>query len=287
MSPRPSLRDHRQTIVFILLAVSSLVLLAFTSSDARSRQRDGVSAVGVVRAGAHAVVAFFRNTVNSINELSQLRERYQAATTELEGYRTVFRTIEELERENARLRELLDFQPPAEMAWVPAQVIGRDPTGTKSDLVINRGASHGVGVNSVVVGGRNADAPGLVGRVVRVSGNQAFVLPISDPISHVAVRSIESRYEGLISGRGSAPLWLQYVDKRASGAIAVGESIVTSGLGSVYPSGITVGVITEITSDPAALTLSITVEPVARLSQLEYLYVGVPITDVSEADDAP
>src|SRR5439155_1540820 len=106
--------------------------------------------------------------VHARGENAVLRERVQRLEQELDR-------LSEVEPENARLRQLLDFRQTLQGELLTARVIGRDATGLARTLTIDRGESAGV------ARGAAALAPaGVVGQVFLVSRHAARVLLVTD-----------------------------------------------------------------------------------------------------------
>lgn len=165
-----------------------------------------------------------------------------------------------------RLQKLLQFKKTTNWPVLPAQVIGRDPTGWFKSVIIDKGENSGLKVNMPVV-----DVRGVVGRLVSVSSNYAKVLLIIDQNSAVDSIIQGSRETGIVKGVSSKICKLAYVVKTVD--VRVGDMVVTSGLGRVYPKGLPVGKIVEVVEEPGALFKDIKVKPMVDFSKLEELLV--------------
>ena len=138
-------------------------------------------------------------------------------------------------------------------------------------VMLDKGRSSGIGPGWVAIQGG-----ALVGRVVDSTPGAAKVLLIVDPDSGVAVRHQADRFNGVLRGgnRGSARLArLEYVPRDQ--AVAVGDTLVTSGLDGLYPPGILVGHIREISGE-SPLTWKIAVQVAAEPGLLEELLLVPP-----------
>lgn len=153
------------------------------------------------------------------------------------------RALSETGRENLRLRQLLDFKQHSAFHVVTARVIGRDTSNWWKSLQIDRGSNDGLADNMAVL---NAD--GLIGKTISVTRSQARVLLITDSNCKVAGLLQDTRGPGVVSGVGTAfavspRLMMTYVNRDAR--VAPGESVITSGLGGVFPKGILIGATTR------------------------------------------
>jgi rod shape-determining protein MreC len=161
-----------------------------------------------------------------------------------------------------RLEELLQFKQSINESSLAARVIGLDPTGWFKSVIIDKGEDEGVRLDMSVV---NAD--GIVGRVVSVSQNYAKVLLIIDQNSAVDCLVQRSRERGIAVGLSTDICKLNYVQK--SGAVAVGDIIVSSGLADIFPKGLPVGEVVNVKDVPGELFKDIDIRPTVNFSKLE------------------
>lgn len=261
------------TVALVLLGVISA--LAGNSSQ-RIRPDEAVRGVfaGIQR-GFASVGQGVGNTVRSVGELRRVRAEYEALLDDIEQYERLEGTVEALERENDRLREQLGFAARTEEPSLAAQIIARESgTGFFSSLTINRGERHGVEVNQAVVAFVGGEE-GLVGRVERVSGGTAVIVPVFAPGSYIGARLERSRHVGLLQGSGDAvdALTLQFVPRDARNEIRYGDMVVTSGLNSIFPPEIPIGRVLRVSAPSWDISLVIEVDPVVDYSRLEYVFV--------------
>ena len=149
--------------------------------------------------------------------------------------------LEQLERENRRLRGLLDL-PAAQGRRLQAAVISREPGGGWQQLLLGKGSLQGVGVGDAVV------APGgLIGLVASTTPTTSTVRLLSDPSSRVGVWVGRSRHHGLLSGLGTGRPLLRFLEKDPD--VRPGDVIFTSPASTLVPPNLPVGVIQRIDAD--------------------------------------
>jgi len=165
-----------------------------------------------------------------------------------------------------RLQKLLQFKETINQRVLAAQVIGWDPTGWFKSVIIDKGRGSGLKVNMPVV-----NANGVVGRLVAVSNNYAKILLIIDQNSAVDCIIQRSRDNGIIKGVSSKICRLDYVLKTSD--VVVGDTVVTSGLGRVFPKGVPVGEVTEVKDLPGELFKDVKVVPMVDFTKLEELLI--------------
>jgi rod shape-determining protein MreC len=185
-------------------------------------------------------------------------------------------TVETLKMENSQYRErlsthkrltaLLQFEQATHHDVLAAQVIGLDPTGWFKSVIINKGETDGLELDMPVV-----DADGIVGRIVALSPKFAKVLLIIDQNSAIDCLVQRSRDRGIVKGLSREICEMDYMEK--SSDVAVGDIVVASGLGGVFPKGVPVGNVTNVKTLPGKLFMDIEIRPAADFSKLEEVLV--------------
>ena len=271
---------RRTGLTFLTLVLVSVALLI----------ADHVAGLGWARAAWNwATVPLQRGLSGSSTELSRLWERWQKAAQlqaeneqlkETIAYLTLEnRRYQEIQRENEQLRRLLSLQERyPDLVLLYAEVVGRDPSGLQQ--VIRVAWSAPAGKTVVVRKGMAVMAPaGLVGRVVRVYGNAADVLLITDVTSAVsAVVQNPDRPTGLVEGRWQAGsrLRMRFVPPEAH--VSEGDWVLTSGLQlppfqeEAVPAGLPIGQVLRV-SKTADLHQELELVPAADLDHLERVMI--------------
>ena len=242
------------------LAISSVVILiVIKSSGLTTSLRIRLTDL------ASPVLAAFRGAITASKRIlpfAALREENRL----LRGrYELLLRRAEELKAvadESERLKGLLGFTRAAPYKTIPAQVIGRDPTNWSNSIIIDKGSTHGVRQNRAVVSTR-----GLVGRTLEVGRLSSKVLLITDPGSKAGVVIERNRQGGILLGRPDGRCKMIYISLDSDAA--VGDKVMTAGLGSVFPKGIFVGEVVKVDKEPGRLYKYAIVEPAQDLSRLE------------------
>jgi rod shape-determining protein MreC len=176
-----------------------------------------------------------------------------------------------------RLQLLLGFKERFISKTVAAQVIGSSGSDQSRSVYIDKGARDGVQPDQPVI-----TADGVVGKVLRAYGSSplessgSLVLLINDPTSGVGVILEKSRLQGVLRGTPSGGVTIDKImnDEPAQ----VGERVLTSGGDQVFPKGIEVGTITQVTPGAESF-LNIRVKPAVALSKLEEVLVVTKIED--------
>jgi rod shape-determining protein MreC len=180
-------------------------------------------------------------------------------------------SAQEMVQENRRLQAVLGM--PAAPAGRPvlSLVIGKDATNWFRSLLIDRGSGDGLERNAPVI-----TPQGLVGRVVEVGPIASRVQLVTDPVSSVGALVQRTRVSGIAAGDGGSTLRLRYLPLMSD--VAVGDRVITSGMGGVFPKGLPLGTVAAVERRSGALFQEAVLEPAADLSRLEEVIVltGLP-----------
>jgi len=172
----------------------------------------------------------------------------------------------ELELSNTRLRSLLDFQKTITDKVIAAEVIGKDPSPWFKTIMINKGKDDGVKKGAAVV-----IPEGIVGQVTEVSAHNSKVLLIIDPNSAVDALVQRSRARGIIKGGFSDQCVFKYVLRKKG--IAVGDTVVSSGLDGVFLKGLPVGQVSGVVKPNSGIFQEVTVIPYVDFEKLEEVLI--------------
>ena len=214
-----------------------------------------------------------RQTINATRDfwtnyfyLVDVRRENGRLKQEMDSLKRENSQFKELLAAHERLRSLLQFKEVIQRPVVAAQVIGIDPTGWFKSVIIDKGKNAGLSWDMPVV-----NASGVVGRIVSVSNNYAKVLLIIDQNSAVDCLTQRSRDRGMVKGTSGQICKMDYMAKSSNAA--VGDLVVTSGLGGLFPKGLPVGEISEVKEGEAKLFKEIDVMPSVDFSKLEEVLV--------------
>ncbi|MDR0320273.1 MAG: rod shape-determining protein MreC [Treponema sp.] len=261
-------------VFFTLIIISTLLLLLSSRDFIFGVKNAGLSIFSGVRGGIYELSSFTSRTIMSIKELSNLRKDYADLLKQLDRFEELERSNAEIYQENIRLKEQLDFARTLRYRRIPAQISGRDPSNLFSAIVINKGSVAGVSNNMTVVAWQNG-TQALVGKVIQTGAYESLVMPVFDINSLVACRLSASRFEGIIEGQGNSetPLLMRFVPRRGRDEINIGDIIITSGMGGIFPPGINIGRVSGVNVLEYETTLEVEVIPMIDFSRLEYVFI--------------
>lgn len=170
--------------------------------------------------------------------------------------------------ENSRLRRMLDFDLQIPYRLVPAKVVGLKPTPHSKSVEINAGLTKGVNINMPVV-----TADGVVGKTITVSRNISIVQMLTDHNCRVSVIDQKTRAMGIVRWQGGR--LLEMGDVPINSQLTVGDTVISSGLGGIYPPGLMVGTVVFIQNKEGKLFKDVLVKPSVDFSSLEEVFVVI------------
>jgi rod shape-determining protein MreC len=197
--------------------------------------------------------------VNVRQENKRLSREIDSLKMENSRYRELLATYE-------RLRELFYVKEKINLPAIEAQVTGMDPSGLFKSIIISKGKAAGLRLDMPVIHTR-----GVVGRIVSLSKHYAKVLLIIDQNSAVDCLVQRSRARGMTKGLTGNICKLDYVAE--SSDVSVGDVVITSGLGGVFPKGLTIGHVSKINKASTDLFQDIEITPAVDFSKLEEVLV--------------
>jgi rod shape-determining protein MreC len=201
--------------------------------------------------------------------LWSLREQNEALRRRLADLEDLSRQALELDLANRRLGELLELRAAWPEGTIAARVVGRSPSAVVRTVVLDKGEEHGVRKGMAVL------APdGVVGQVVAVSTHAARVMLIADANSGIDVLVQRSRVQGIATGAVENSCTLKYVQRGSD--VAVGDTVITSGLDGIFPKGHPVGTITRVDARESRMFQEVEVKLSADLTRVEEVLVVPP-----------
>jgi rod shape-determining protein MreC len=211
---------------------------------------------------------FFEHYVMNINA-SQDNTQLQKEISDLKNQ--VF-SYDQVAKENKRLKELLQFGGEIDLQKVLAQIIAWDANSDFKVLRINKGKADGIELQSSVV-----TSVGLVGYIFRLTDHYADIITVLDPNNRVDALVERTRSHGIVEGYSRNRAVMKYL--AGTEPVILGDLVLSSGLGNIYPKGLKIGKITKVERESYGITQTIEIEPVVNFSTLEEVVVLVGSKD--------
>ena len=189
--------------------------------------------------------------------------------------------LRELDDENRRLRSILAYEAPPRYRATPARVVGLDLDPVRGLAWIGAGSRDGIRGGEPVL-----TTDGLVGLVESAGGRRSRISLLRNLETPVGVRDTRSRVVGVLRwDPGEGVLRVDYVPKQAD--VAPGDTLVSSGLGGVFPPGLPVGEVSSVSDPPDRLLRDIAVRPFTSFFTLQEVFVLLPADAVADSGWAP
>lgn len=253
------MRNQKSVVLKVLIVIALVVFLAINSASPTSAFR--ISLLDLFSSPLK-VLSQTGEFLSSIVPFHSLREENKTLRDRINILNRKIETYKVIQDENDRLKNLLNFRKNVPYAVLPAQIIGRDPSNWSNSIIIDKGLSQGISRNKAVI-----STKGLVGRVVELGKRSAKVLLITDPNSKVGVIIQRNRQGGILVGSPDGKCRMIYIALDSD--VAVGDRVLTAGLGSVFPKDILVGEVASVDKEPGRLYKYAVIKTAEDLSKLE------------------
>jgi rod shape-determining protein MreC len=268
---------RRRGIAFIVLLLTSVLLMAFSANPGVRDVQNGISfAFRPIQGALHDAANGIASMAAAIVEIDRLRVDNAALHAENDRLVAENARLQEIKRENDQLTALLQLRAGFDYKTTAAAVIGRESSEFRRLVVLDKGTNAGIAVGDVAVAAGGA----LAGRVTEVGPDSAKVVLLTDSTSTVIGQMTSNAATGEVVGQLGGVLIMQQID--AGETITRGDEVVTagielgSGVRSPYPKGLLVGQVIDFRRDANAVVQTAYLEPAAQLDKLELLLV---ITD--------
>lgn len=252
------------TLRTILLVVVSIVVMV---ADHRWQHLE------TVRGNIESYIIYpLRYTINLPSQFIQwsdesltaredlLEEKHKLEERQLRA-RVSLQKLSVLEKENARLREMLSAQIKIGERVLVAEILSIDLDPYKQQVILNKGRKHGVYIGQSII-----DAHGVMGQIVHLGEYSSTALLVSDPSHAIPVQANRSGLRSTAFGTGNSQLLeLRYIPHNAN--LKIGDQIFSSGLGGRFPPNYPVGRIVSIDRPTGESFSTVLAEPVAHLDR--------------------
>jgi len=195
----------------------------------------------------------------SRSELETLRAQNAALRSQVVG-------LEEQERSSQSRAALLKVAQTAGYKGVTAEVIGLPVNQWEQVIVVNAGDNKGIKLSMPVLG-----ANGLLGQVIEVGPNYAKVRLITDQESGIASLLQSSRAQGITRGSLSGDLTMNFVSMEAT--VTAGDTVITSGIGGVFPKGLIVGQVVKVSKEVNSLYKTVQLQSANDVTHIEEVII--------------
>jgi rod shape-determining protein MreC len=227
---------------------------------------------GLVYRPLSAVTSFF----GGIHNLREMYVENAQLKQEMQNYEALKAKLADLQSQNQNLNTMIGYKQQVKdtMKLVPSHVVGRDPSEWNSELTIDVGTANGVRPEMAVV----SEDGSLVGRVATTASHSAKVLLITDTQLGDGVSSLVQNGDakppfGIVVGSTHAQGQLEMTFWAPLVHVEEGDTVVTSGLSTIFPPNIVIGTVSSVKAGTPGLAQSAVVKPAADLDYLRNVFV--------------
>ncbi len=259
--------------VFFLAALLLTALTLYAVGVEKKKDYDALDrfVLTLFRPPLRITSLFINNTNQLLNRyvfLTSLEQENTKLKKLVEQLKLESQLLKEQTTENMRLRELLSFKKKYSYKIIPAEIIGRDPSSWFKTIMINKGMADGITPGSGVI-----TPSGVVGRIIKVSGNTAKILLIIDVNSSFDAVVKRTRARGIVEGYAENLCELNYVLKTED--VRIGDIIISSGLHKKIPGGVTLGKVSNIIKDKKGFFQHVEIKPSVDFSKLNEVLIVI------------
>lgn len=273
---RKSIPKKYVLIMVIILIIIILVIFSFTLK--RERKLNKVESFfkdGLIYTEKIITYPFnyIKNVVGDYKELKNVKKDNDILETSTSRIESIESENIELRRQLEALKEELNITYTlSDYEYLNATVISRNVGYWYNKITIDKGTYNGVKKDMVVI-----NSNGLIGKVIRTTTFTADVrlLTTSDTNNKISVHisNGDNNLYGLINGYDYENNILELEGISNTRDVNIGDYVYTSGLGGIFPSGILIGSVTEITTDSYDLAKIIKVKPASDFNNLNYVSI--------------
>lgn len=257
--------DFFKSIQFKILALLAALVFAFSLHAAHTgtavpmlSQVMALVVTPVQRLSASVSYAVGQ-TFSELFSGARLADENEALLAENAELKSRLIEYDRIKAENEQLKNYLEIKEKnPDFDFEPAMVIGRDADERFYSFTIDKGSSDGVSLNDPVI-----TESGLVGIIAEVGISHSKVHTILDATMNVGIMVSATRETGISAGELSLARegLLKAMFLPRDGESKAGDIIATTGIGGLFPRGLTVGTIKEMRPDSGGLSLYAIVEP--------------------------
>lgn len=242
-------------IFFILLSLQIMYLPPQESVEKTTLEFSG-SIINVFTTLFKTGAKSIQGLAESVDYMHNLKEENIALKLENARLSKVEEKLATLKSENIALKRHLNFVSEPQYSSVSAGLVSVATSIYRDSAIVHAGLRDGVQRDQIVINDN-----GLVGRVIESSDSYARVMLITDFGSRIPVISSHSRLQSVVAGIGESRARLLYLPDTSQ--LQVGEILMTSGDGKLYPAGLPVARVSKIIGD------EIYVMPIVEFSKVD------------------
>lgn len=271
---------NKRLFIFLIGFILLVVLIGYSLRDRLNvtfAEEFINDTVGWIQYVIHIPVNFTTEVITNVQDFRNTYEENQILKEQLSQYKGLVYDVQEVKKENEELRAALDLIESDSIRSseaIQAIVMSRSPERWLEQVTINKGKEHGVQANMLVM-----TAEGMIGKVQSSNKFTSTVKLLTGFDQFNRISAMVSREEGenifgMIEGFDAETDALMFrIIEESEQDIEEDELVVSSGMGGVFPAGVTIGTVKEVVSDQYGLTQIALVEPAADMYDINHVIV--------------
>ena len=253
-------------LVAVLVAVGSAV-----ASGVSAGKNVVQSLLTPIQSTVSAITRTAEHFYNYVFEYESLQAENAYLEEKIASMEDEVRTADALQRENERLRQLLELtQEHEDYSLVSAYIVSWDSSNWRNTFTIGKGTNSGIEENMCVI----TEQGQVVGLVTEVGSTWATVTTVLDASLQISATLSSSGYNGIVQGvyqrDGSDRLRMDYLSTDA--VIRNNDQVVTTG-STLYPRGLILGYVVDAGLDGTGVGKYALIDPAADLDSLEQVFI--------------
>lgn len=277
MNRRKKKLEFRYIVLIVIITI--VILIAILSyalkTDKKLNTFESIVKDTVVEVQKVFYMPFknFSSMISDYKSLKDVLKENKILKSNVEKIESLEAENTELKQEIEQLKNELNIEHVlSDYDYLNATVISRNPTTWYNNLTIDKGSHNGIEEGMVVM-----NSTGVIGKITNVSTFSSDVKLITTTDTNnkmsVTITSGDNHLTGVINGYDYKTKWLEVEGISNTENVSVGDLVYTSGLGGVFPSGILVGKVANISTDVYDLSKIINVSPSANFADINYVTV--------------
>ena len=266
-------KNKKRGILGIIITILILIVLVVVSNMRDANVHHIGNTLSAMVMPVQNGVVYIKNKIQgnstfftNIKNLKEENEELKKKNSELEKS---LRELEIIKSENETLKQYVNLKEKySAYATVPGYVINKDTSNYSNVIVINIGSEDGVQVNMAVISDQ-----GLVGHVISVNEKTAKVQTLLDTSSAVSSVVGSARDNIIVRGTLDDKTMIKATSIPTTVAMIEGDKVETSGMGGIYPRGITIGTVKKVTNTKNFTNRYAMIEPAVNFDKLETVLV--------------
>jgi rod shape-determining protein MreC len=259
-------------VLAVLVSVVLLVSILFSAFGRLAPQTDVLGMIlSPFQQAGQAVTGGLDRVFTAVGRLDTLENENNQLREEIRVYREQLVDFDEYKLENEFYNKFLGIKEQnSDFSFQPATVTARDAAGGEASFSIDAGTKDGVALHDPVI-----TEDGLVGYISQVGTTMSTVVTVIDPNLRVGALISRTREAGVVKGEtalmAQGACSLSYLT--STSAVTIGDYVITSGAGGLFPKGLIIGTVTEVKKEQSNVSLYAVVKPTVDVREITQVMV--------------